>query len=655
MSRLLFIALMLTQIAVAQEPPPAGCEEVKKPHLVYTRQPRLSTQIIYKNGAGVEQTLEEGAQAQDWYDGGQPDNFTTADLVYDDRKGSVKDIYNCTAKNELCAAHDAKVSPDATRIVFTVARGTSYREILNKVWGIVWRATSYELWIHDIATGVNTKIDSNARSADWCGTDCLVFASNRDGTYPPWAVAGNDYGATGFDGKAKGLHIYRAYLDEDLKLGPALNIIPHSASCISPSVNLDGTIRASCWNGFGERGYGHTPMNLWWIEQYNGNGGGHRVIMGAHGSVVWRRKEFIASICQSTQCGEGGSTLKVLRGQVPLRDGKFAISNYYRANHQGGLGTIFVCKDSPTEGFSLASNLPGQESKSTALGSGRFSPDCYVATPYGNDQDTRVAMHINGKAMGKAGYPFAVPVTEGKFGFTHCRGACYEPNTDPIQWKRATFGGEPTSKREIRVALVDRVVDPFDPAQSICIAGCDEKWNAFDARFISSYQSLYGQPAPALSKPEHVGTTSTINVIDVRKGEIHKIVNGKPYDACALQGCADDNWKETIAAIKITEIVPWRTPPTRKGFAETKVVGTYPLETDGSISITFPTCGFTYQLEGVNKDGVTVVKDNSLHSTICGETVTCHGCHEAHGEERRAAYTVPPEEDFSKTIAGQKQ
>jgi Hydrazine synthase alpha subunit middle domain len=605
--------------------------------LVYTRQPRLDTPITYKRfGTGVIQTLEEGAQWQDWYDAGEPDNFTNADLVYDDRKGNITTLFDCTTGDELCAAHDGRVSPDATKVVFTVARGTSYRGILMEVYGIVWRATSYELWVHDLAAGTNTKIDDNARMGEWCGNDCLVFASDRAGHYPPWANAGPDYAATGFDGKAKGLHIYRADY-KDGKLGSPLNISPHAVSCLSPSVNLDGTVQASCWNGFGERGYKRTPLNMYWIEQFNGNGTGHRVTMNAHSSPVWEKKTLLTGVCRPDRCGEGGTMFRVLRSQVPLRGNRFAVANYYRANHQGGLGTIFICNDSATEGFSRASDLPHVEPpRSTAQGSGHFAPNCYVATPYGNDQDMVVLMHKkNGKAMGKAGYPFPVPQAEGVYGFTHCRGNCYSADEEEINAKRSTFGGEPTSKREIRLAYADVITDPFDPAQSKCIAGCEEKWNAFDARVVTTYQNLYGKSEPDRHPAALTGTRSILNIVNSRQGEIHKLNSGRDYDDCSLQGCADEDWQDRIAAIRITEVKPWLTNPLRKGFASTNIVGDFPLAADGSISIDMA-CGFTYQLGGIDKDGNVVAQDHSLHHAICGETVTCHGCHDAHSEERTA-------------------
>jgi Fibronectin type III domain/Hydrazine synthase alpha subunit middle domain len=647
---------VLSCLVAAQEPVPPGCGNyVGENHLIYTRQPRLSAPIVYKRWSSNEEAvLEEGAQWQDWYDAGEPDNFTNADLVYDDRKGGVTVLYDCTSGTQLCAAHDGRVSPDATKVVFTVSRGTSYRGILMEVYGIVWRATSYELWIHDLATGTNTKIDDNARMGEWCGNDCIVFASDRAGHYPPWANAGPDYAATGFDGKAKGLHIYRADY-KDGKLVDPLDISPHAVSCLSPSVNLDGTVQASCWNGFDERGYKHTPLNMYWIEQFNGNGTGHRVTMNAHSSPVWEKKSLLTGICDPVYCGEGGTTFRVLRSQVPLRGDRFAVANYYRANHQGGLGTIFVCNNSVTEGFSRASNLPHVEPpRSTALGSGRFAPNCYVATPYGNDQDMHILMHKQtGKAMGKAGYPFPVPQANVAYGFTHCRGNCYSANEEPVNAKRATFGGEPTSKKEIRLAYTDVITDPFDPAQSECIAGCDEKWNAFDARVVTTYQNLYGKPEPDKHPAALTGTRSILNVVNAREGEIHKLNSGRDYDDCAIQGCADLDWQARITAIRITEIKPWLANPLRKGFSSTHIVGDFPLAADGSIAIDMA-CGFTYQLGGIDKDGNVVAQDHSLHHAICGETVTCHGCHDAHSEERLSLYSETAEERFMSTIAGSK-
>lgn len=631
------LAILLLSVATQAQDMPAGCGDLDAFPLVYTWQPRYDKPITDTAGKVL---YESGAQWQDFYDGGQPDVFSESDVVLNDMKGTVTDIYNCTGDDKhICAAHDIRVSPDASRALFTVARGTTFREV-NKIQGLEFLATNYELWLHDFGTGENRLLDSNARMGDWSGNDSIVFASNRAGIYPPWATAGADY-------PAMGLHVYRAAL-AGRGLTGVFDLTPWAASCMSPAVNPDGTVVASCWNGFGERGYKRTPLNLYWLEQVSGNGTNHRVIAGAHGSPYWKTRDYLAGVCatdakgQPVNCGEGSTSFRVLRSYVALRRDRYAVTNYYRSNHQGAQGSVFVCERNQAEGYLRASQVPELTERSDVAGSGRYVPQCYVATPFGNDADNIVRFHRDGRAMGKAGYPFPVAQTMGTFGFTLCRGNCYSPS-GPDRATRAYAGGEPTSKREIRIAAVDRVIDPFDPDQSLCVAGCGLRENAFDARVVAPYQALYGQAEPLPPAPVLTGTTTTLEVENARLGELYKLTgpNVKPYDDCSLQGCADDDWMIRLAAIRIEEILPWKTKPPGKGFAGVKLVGDYPLQPDGSVSMTFP-CGITYQLSGIDKDGATVAKDNSLHSAVCGETVTCKGCHDAHSTERAAALEATP-------------
>jgi hypothetical protein len=648
MIRLALLISLLALPSYAQEiEPPPGCGAPPEPVLVYTRQPRFTDPIMGRDGKVL---YEDGAQWQDFYDGGQPDIFSETDVVIDDMKGNTADLFNCTDDDKhICSAHEFRPSPDNLRGLFTVARADSYQTVLHTLKDLNFEATSYELWLFNFVTGDKTLIDSNARSGEWLTNDVIVFASNRANTYPPYAVAGRDY-------KSKGLHIYRAKL-EGTTLGPAFNITPHAVSCLSPAVDPSGDVVSSCWSGFGDRGYKHTPMNMYWLELYSNNGTGHRVILGAHGSWFFKTRDYLTDVCkvdarnQPINCGEGYTQLRLPRGYVALRDNRYMWTNYYRTNHQGGFGVIFNCERNNAEGYSRSADLPDVPYPSTDPGSGRFMPSCYVATPFGNDADNFVRFHKNGKPMGKTAYPFPVPMTAGKFGFTMLRGVGYSVST-PAESNLRYTNGEPTSKREIRVAFVDRVTDPFDETQSKCIAACEDKWNGFDARFVANYQSLYGQPEPAPILDMLEGKESILRIVNAREGEIFKLThtNAKPEDDCVFQGCADDDWKERITAIHIEQILPWKTEPNRKGFFATQPYGRFPIQEDGSLEITLP-AGIKYQLWGVDKDGAIVARDHSLHFAIAGETVTCHGCHDAHSIQR-AKDLGDPAEAFKDTQAG---
>lgn len=601
--------------------------------IVYSRQPRIDAPHDRLEGNPPKLVhYESNSQWQDAYDGGQPDMHSELDGVIadfvDGKERNPRVFYDCTSdESHICAVEDFDVSPDATRILFTVARGTSfvyYYGVPN------FNASKYELWIHDIKTGKNTLIDNNARMGKWSGNNSIVFASNRAGVYPPWANAGPDYPAIG-------LHIFSATLN-GTTLGPAFDLTPHAASAMSPAVNPDGTVAFSAWNGFGSRGFGHTPLNLYWIEQVNGNGTGHKVIMGAHFSPQWLTTAYLTNVCatdtkgQPVRCGEPSTAFRVLKGYVPLRNNRYAVVNYYRTNHVGGNGSIFICERNAAEGYWYAKNVPElvHFGQNTEAGSGQFVPRCYVATPFANDADNLPKYAKTGKVMGKVGEPFAIPQSLGTFGYTFLRGNCYSPSG--ADRSNTTFtGGEPTCKKQINIALVPRVKGPFNQTQTYCAAGCELEYNAFGARLVVPYIDLYNKQQPTPPPAILSGKTSTLVIGNAREGELVPIPgpNTKPYDSCAKQGCVVDGWQAKIAAIRIQEILPWLTKPPGKGFAGIGYTKDFPIADSGSVVATIP-CNMTYQLAGVDADGNTVAMDNSLHPSVCGETVTCAGCHLAH-------------------------
>jgi len=165
--------------------------------LVYVRQPRVA---------------EEFANWQRFYDGGQPNRFTEHDLVLDDLKGTQTVIHNCTNSPQICSAHDGRVSPDGQLIAYSVAYGAALYGV--KTWGdnrlsppMEFMATTFEIWVYDTRSKTTVKVENNARMPDWYSNDGLVFASNRAGTYAPWAYSGPESGYVD-----KALQIFRAKL-----------------------------------------------------------------------------------------------------------------------------------------------------------------------------------------------------------------------------------------------------------------------------------------------------------------------------------------------------------------------------------------------------------------------------------------------------------
>jgi hypothetical protein len=175
--------------------------------ITYTRQPRCSQAIETPGYAPIG----ECANWQHFYEAGQVNRFTESEVVIDDLKGNITRIGpDCLNTPDICAVHDARVSPDGMRILYTVAYGNTFTR--PKAWAdgpflppIEFQGLRYEIGLYDMATKQNYLIESTARQPDWADNDTIVFTSDRAGDYSPWSSAGNYY-------PMKSLHVYRAEL-----------------------------------------------------------------------------------------------------------------------------------------------------------------------------------------------------------------------------------------------------------------------------------------------------------------------------------------------------------------------------------------------------------------------------------------------------------
>lgn len=682
----LALLALITLAASAQEPPP-GCD-IPEPDwkFAYTRQPRL-TEPCSELDQAKDPRCRTGDPVRDmdnwlrWYDGGAPDRFSEADVVLDDLQGRKKVIFNCTTDDSVvCAAHDQRWSPDASKLAFTVAYGAG-PDSLYRVKSVVantpmtrepveFRAVRYELWIRDMPTGINHLVEEDARMPTWASNTRLGFHSCRAGTFPPAAYHGNDFG------KSCSLHLFRGDLTPDWTLTNIKNLTPHATMAMGGYVATTGRWWFSDWWAFNstrtlpdgslepmEKGKGGTPANMFTVDSIEGNGTGHRKELHAHSTPTLYMAKHLPTVDPNRR-GVGTSMLRLPRhlDEIPRyndkgeRDGTWmTVSNYYRSNHLGSLGCPYRWTPTEAEGMLVSANIPESEYKHWLPGSGQFTPsDIMCMTPYGTDSDDAHRHDRQGRLMGKAGMQH--PTTMGKFTFTHCGGSCYE-GTLPMETFEAFTGvGQPTAKKDIRVALVDRVTDPFDRNQSIVIACREQKWNCWDGVERATYQELYGQPEP-LPPPPDLGPNlvTVLRVVNIKDGELDKIPAysaNNNNEKVRLQGNADDDWKERIAGIRIKQVIPHREPVTAPGFAEEIHIGDFYAEDDGSLEAVMP-CNMTYQLSGIDARGIELAWDLSLHPAVCGEIVTCHGCH-VESVERWNSLGAPAVERFADTIAGKK-
>lgn len=551
-------------------------------------------------------------------------------------------IYDCTSNDdELCLAHEARVSPDGKRVIFSVGRGDPRKNFPIYVNGHKTELTNFrfeesELWIYEIDTGEKWQLTNghNDRYAEWLNNSELVFTSDRAGTYPPRAYDGHPY-------PFKSLQIHRARI-VGKGLTDVINLTPHEVMAMNPVPLTNGDIIYVAWegyeDGFEPRFHGKTAANVWWLARIGQWGTFGDIALGAHtltGPTI-KASAYLDNITG----GEQTTIIKGLRCHTELEPGKLAITSYYRSNPGGCFGNIYTWQanledwtQALVEGVSILNNFPERAINDGRKGSGRYIPSSLMlATPWATDQDAFPRMHEKFGAAGRAGYP--APTTRGVALYTRCRGWCYTS-----AGRRATYeqmGGEYPAKKEIHIAHVEHMTDPFDPEQSEPVVA-DEDFQYIDAREITTYQALMGQPMPK-QQPRPQGDTCELNVVDARAGELTPIPGGKPIQKCREQGCADPDALETMTHFRIQPVEHWDKVPNEIGYKSLSEPIDYPILGDGSVKAQVP-CGTPFLMLGIEKTETetnVVARDQKLHSLPQGETRTCHGCHDGHSEERAA-------------------
>ena len=661
--------------------------------LVYTRQPRANTPVP---GTPVK----EAANWQHASDVGRINGgLAEADVVIDDRNGRVKVIYNCTTSKEICVAQEARVSPDGTKIVYSVGTGAELNEVMGEgvKLGIyeIPGLTHARLWVYDLKTGANAPIPHHPagaieRQPEWLSNNKIVFASNRGNTYPirqqfvmhrgvnqfgagrcfnpPYCVS-QEYG---YSPAGKSMQLWTMNIDGT----EARNITPHEQNALAPAVTSTGDILYSCWNVQENKGFDSnasspgTLKNKWWLCRTDGNGADGTVLLNGHKSTYLKTKGWLPP---SVTGGEGISQLRAIRSVAEIFKGKLAISNYYRSNHVGSMGIIYVWdyNDPHVEGCSTARCYSGSGNLSNSPGSGRYLPSSiYAATPYGTDQDIDVRRDGRGRALGKAGYAAPLPNTNSEFLVTHGRGSCYE-GTRIHNANRAAMGGEPTCQKALYRVKVPIVTNPFDKNQMELMAG-SEKWQVYDGRAIATYQSLFGQPMPDQPEPLNPNYGCYLQVVDARQAELYPSAEKYSwlhnlYEQCAFQGCAVNTedpgfYARNVANLSVLLPEMWdytysggrqeeyANTMNTFGYKSIGILGAQPLEADGSVKMRVP-CETPIIMAGTDKDGMAIAHDSTLHSLRKGETRTCHGCHDGHSEERAGQFSESALARFERTDA----
>lgn len=667
--------------------------------IVYTRAPRPTTPFTIGGTSISDGSGWQTASDVKRVNKGIPES----DVVYDDGAGTVIVIGACTTISTVCVAQEPRVSPDGTKIAYSLGFG----DYLNTLPGPnnfeVNQLTSAKIYVYDIVAQTNTAIPNQpaggiARQPDWIDNDTITFTASWANTYPfkaqydmhtgrdqfgqpRWFSAAfsvaQEYGYG--DPSGKSLQLYRMDIDGT----DIVNLTPHEQMALRPTVLMNGDIVYSCWQAHAQRAYDQgssvapgTVMNKWWLCRVNQHGGDQTSILNAHKSPTLKTTAYLPA---SVTGGEGRDVLKALRGVGEDADGNLYVTNYYRGNHRG-LGIIYKMgeRDWHVEGCSTMDCYADRESSNAMPGSGMYIPgDLVPFTPYGNSQDGPPRRYNDpatagddNKVVGKAGYAFALP--GGEMGITHARGLCYVGSIILANQNPTFSGGEPNCDSGIYRAKVGMVTNPFDPAQLEPLIDSLDYFE-WDADTVAPYMDSYGQAMPT-QQTAYTPGACYLQVVDATKAELSPRLAGYDWKTkvgylCGTQGCAvntedTDFHGDTIANLAVYLPEMWDITYAggavnqdafggslnNQGHKSNTLLGLQPLLADGSVKMRVP-CETPLMISGTDSDGMLIAHDEMLHSLRNGESRTCHGCHDGHSQERWAEIGATPEARFAGTLA----
>lgn len=543
------------------------------------------------------------------------------------------------------------------------------------------------------------------RQPAWLSNSELVFVSNRGGKWPnreggnqhlkycsnhPYCVSQTyPYGPAG-----KAMQLWKMNIDGT----GAVNWGPQDLNALSPEVMANGDVVYSCYNAHADKGFypGQNIQvalpNLMWLCRVDGNGADMTVKLHGHKQNILKTRGWLptAPTIGGVSKAKGGligfEEIRGLRSVAEIFKNKLALTTYYRSNHNGSNGAVYAFDygHPHVEGCSKASCIkyPYLQPASNAPGSGTFLPSSFKSlTPWGQSGDAQPGFEYRGhglpdRSFGKAGYPAALDADH--FLITHARGQCYAVATG-AQVTKKWLGDNSVCRRTIvrvnapagATSELPTTTNPFDPTQMTPVVD-DPNYQVWDAKPVKTYQELFGQPAPHRPEPLTPGKCY-LQVVDARQSELYARPGSHPQAAstqrCAWQGCAVQPQTENpnyfannmkYLSISLPELWDisyngnselYKMTMNTLGFRDIRGYQRMPLEADGSVKMEVP-CDTPLMMSGENASGEVIAHDDMLHSLRPGETRTCHGCHDAHSEERFAELgEVPAVKRFASTLA----
>lgn len=518
--------------------------------------------------------------------------FIQSDVVMKNLStGTERVVFNCTTSGLNCAAQEARVSPDGTKLVFSVTFGPKtgpYAPSANAPDVKMVAGKCAQLYIHDIAANTTNPIGNRPgtgtscldnyngadvfkeydRMPDWLSNNKLVFVSNRAKKFP-YRAGHSQHIRTGFncpacvsqDGGSGDTAMSAQLWSMDITGNNAKLLGPHDQMAMTPNVQTNGDIVYTCLNAHAEKAVQGAANSLLaqpnknWLCRVDSNGADQTVLIHGHQgyfkSVGWLPPPPAPQLFGGNN---GSDEFRALRGFAEIFPGKMAGPNYYRANQTGSFGALygFTIGDPHVEGcrteagcIPVGAKRTG-EPGSSVVGSGLFlNPTWKAMTPWGQttDADTVKIETASGsgvyRAAGRTGY--AAPWNATQMMYTWARGQCYTPN-GIAKLTRSFVGEGPVCRRAIYRTVpgpantFPMITNPYDTAQTVPLVE-DTTKHVWDGRRVAPYQTLFGQVAPTLKAPL-TGTACYIQVANGRASEIHPRA-GAAYTTTAATRCQE--------------------------------------------------------------------------------------------------------------------
>ncbi len=647
--------------------------------IVYTSAPRAMHAVQGWQDASALQTFTDVAFINS--------GFNESDIEIRHPDKSIEVVFNCTRSPVACAAQEASVSPDGKRIVFSVSYGSLWQHETLMTWqlGDIQYA---KLYIYDVATKTVKEIPHQSskvinRMPDWIDDNTIVYASNAANLYPvrdQWNCHAGRYPdgtPRGYSGgqcvsqsfptspAGKAMQIWRMNVDGTGKK----NLTKQESMAIRPKVLRNpknkGRIAYSSWQNSEDEGFyagGEGPgtvVNHWWLMTMAPDGTAPASLVGAHHSTYINKQPAEPQYQQIEE-------LMAVRAPAEDRDGRVCFTNYYRGNHEGGLGTPYCVTpplgDFQVEGCSTQDCYQRTVIPGSVPGSGQYiPPDMKAVFTAGVGSDNNQNIDSGGRTTGVMGYLSLL--SNGHLSGTWGQGWCmsYYDETSTFYGFSWSISGQPLCDMQIVELLVDQVGDPFDPAQMRIIAG-DKTKHEFDA------SEIYPRPIAHVQPPLDPARGCFIEVADLRNAELYPAdPEFKWYLRSQLVGVQgnsvkphDPNFhKSRVKSLAFYGVklhsTTYPEPAFMKavnytGYEDVWYMGRQAMLADGSLKAQVP-CEQPLIMAATDANGKWITHDSMLHSLQKGETKTCFGCHDGHSVERRTAIGKEPQAAFATTAA----